>query len=916
MSTHRVHTITAFCVVLVVGLLHVIAGETVQTEPTTLPLISIGQPVQPETEGWWVEADGLVTFVGKYGNGMSLELSSGAGHMQVTVAEADDNLAGLLFKSRVRLKGLCIGVYSSVSGEIVSSLSVPGKNEITILQAPQETWQQFPLRTVADLNGATQTNADGRVVHLRGQFLGTNTDGTINLEDKTGELKIHSAQPLPLLAGTEVEVLGIVEREGSSNIVFSEVFRAIGQGQNAASALPVLTTTEQVRWLKPEEANRRYPVKVRAVVTFLLGPSDESAGNLQDGAGGIYAWHLVSSDPDAPVRPGDFCEIEGETSAGEFSPGIDCRKLKVLGRGEFPEPVRPTWDELASGSLDAQWVEVEGMVLSAMDQHLEIATQGGRISCFVAAGENLGRFLNAIVQVRGVVVANRDQARHVQGVHLNLPAEQFISLETPPLADPFSLPARHIKGLLIYDPGEPAFRREKVLGQIAGVRDGVGYLTDGTNGLRLNLKENAKLAAGDTVEAAGFPVIDNVTEPPLLALREAVVRVTGRKPLPPAVKIAPVNLLESEHDSTLVQLEAQLIHMGVYGADQVLELQAGARTFFARLNASAGTIPQLPAGSRVELTGVYVFNNGKSNGRIEAGPFELLLNSPADVQVLALPSWWTSEHALTVVSGMAVLILLGLVWIGLLRQQVGRRTAQLSTANKSLEAEITERKRTENELVRTRLQHLIEQERTRIARDIHDELGSSLSQIRLLSEMTLSQNVAPSEIQSNSGKISAKALEATHVLDEIVWAVDPHNDTLESLLNYLFSFASHYLSLAGIRFRIDAPTQMPQHVLTTQVRHQLYMAVKETLTNIVNHAHATEVWIRVQLEAGMVCFVIEDNGRGLDLSGRAEGFPGASGLNNMRKRFSEINGSFVLESAPNRGTRAKFVLPLTEKRRP
>ena len=313
---------------------------------------------------------------------------------------------------------------------------------------------------------------------------------------------------------------------------------------------------------------------------------------------------------------------------------------------------------------------------------------------------------------------------------------------------------------------------------------------------------------------------------------------------------------------------------------------------------------------------MYVFNNERSAAQAQPGLFELLLNSPADLRVLEWPSWWTSEHALMVVSGMAVVILFGVIWIGMLRQQVERRTAQLSAANRSLEAEIEERRRTENELVRTRLQHLVEQERTRIARDIHDELGSSLSQIRLLSEMTLSPTAAPSETQFNAGKISAKALEATHVLDEIVWAVDPQNDTLESLLNYLFSFASDYLSLAGIRFRIDAPTRIPQHVLTGPVRHQLYMAVKETLTNIVNHACATEVWMRLRLEKNTAGFIIEDNGRGFDLPGGAGGPPGASGLDNMRKRFNEIGGDFVLESAPNHGTRVKFVLPLIGEGKP
>jgi signal transduction histidine kinase len=193
--------------------------------------------------------------------------------------------------------------------------------------------------------------------------------------------------------------------------------------------------------------------------------------------------------------------------------------------------------------------------------------------------------------------------------------------------------------------------------------------------------------------------------------------------------------------------------LSFYGNEQVLELQSSARTFFARLNTAAGRVQDMPVGSRLAVTGVYVVNQDKLDGRADAGPFELLLNTPADVQVLGLPSWWTSQHALIVVSGLTLVIVLSLVWIAMLRHQVGWRTSELFAANRSLTDQIAERKRAENELVRARLQHLVEQERTRIARDIHDELGCSLSQIRLLSEMTLSPNRQLADLESNATKI-------------------------------------------------------------------------------------------------------------------------------------------------------------------
>lgn len=865
------------------------ADETAPSNPILLRIV-VGQTLLPEDENQMAEADGFVTFVGGHGAAMELELSSGDGHMPVSVSKADDDLAPLLLRSRIRVQGVCRGIRNSMNGELIGSLSVRGMDDVTLLQVAEETWQRYPTQTIAAWLRAEPSGSAGGIVHLLARVRGAQSGNSVRVSDATGEIAVRSVQQLPKEAGTEVEMLGRIETGTSGPIFNCAVFRVINKGKRRISSLPVLTTTEQVRWLKPEEASRAYPVRVRVVVTFVLDSDNEAAGNLQDGTGGIYAWHLTQS-----VHAGDYCEVEGETSAGEFSPGIDCRRVTVLGRGQFPEPVRPTWRELASGGLDAQWVEVEGVILSVTNQHLEIGSQGGRIPCFISGSNSLERLLDGVVRLRGVVVADRDQSRHVQGIHLNVPSEEFVSLEAAPAGDPFSLPPKQVKDLLFYDPGESVFRREKVSGQIVGVRDSICYLMSGTNGLRFITKDSPPLTPGDVVEAVGFPEIDNSAETPLITLREAIVRVNGTKPLPPPVKIRAAELFSGQHDSTLVQLEARIVHLGMYEVEQVLELQVGARTFFARLNTSRGRIPQHPPGSLVLITGVNVSRSGKANGPVDAGSVELLLNSPADLRVLELPSWWTGTHALIVVSTMASVILLTLVWIALLRRQVEKRTKQL-------QREIHEREQAERH-------HAIEKERTRIARDIHDELGCNLSEIRLLSEMTLSQNRAPSEIQFNANKISAKALETTRVLDEIVWAVDPKNDTLESLLNYLFTFASDYLSLAGIRFRIDAPTKIPHHALTTQVRHQLYMTVKETLTNIVNHAKATEVSMRLQLDNGAALIMIEDNGRGF-AAAEPNGDAAVSGLNNMRKRFSDIGGEFILDSVPERGTRVGFKLPL------
>jgi signal transduction histidine kinase len=149
---------------------------------------------------------------------------------------------------------------------------------------------------------------------------------------------------------------------------------------------------------------------------------------------------------------------------------------------------------------------------------------------------------------------------------------------------------------------------------------------------------------------------------------------------------------------------------------------------------------------------------------------------------------------------MAMLIFLAVAWISLLHQQVGRRTRELSAANQSLTGEIAERRRMENELVRTRLQHMVEQERTRIARDLHDDLGSRLTRIvLLLDELVLHNSVPSSDAPEHPVEICAAAKEVIQSLDETVWAVNPRNDTLPHLLNYLSHSAIEFLKAANVR---------------------------------------------------------------------------------------------------------------------
>jgi ligand-binding sensor domain-containing protein/signal transduction histidine kinase len=188
----------------------------------------------------------------------------------------------------------------------------------------------------------------------------------------------------------------------------------------------------------------------------------------------------------------------------------------------------------------------------------------------------------------------------------------------------------------------------------------------------------------------------------------------------------------------------------------------------------------------------------------------------------------------------------------------------------------------------------IERERARIARDIHDDLGSSLTLIAALGDF-----VSREKADDRLGKISFTARQAVKSLDEIVWAVNPRNDTLGHLIDYAGQFAVDYLRGVGIRCLLDVPQQMPAQELPSNVRHNVFLVIKESMQNIVKHAKATEVWLRFGLTAEGVRIVIEDDGIGFD---QVPDNALADGLRNMRQRMSEIGGQCQIESRIGMGS--------------
>lgn len=217
------------------------------------------------------------------------------------------------------------------------------------------------------------------------------------------------------------------------------------------------------------------------------------------------------------------------------------------------------------------------------------------------------------------------------------------------------------------------------------------------------------------------------------------------------------------------------------------------------------------------------------------------------------------------------------------------------------------RRRMQRKLEELRRNQAVQQERARIARDIHDDLGTVLSRISMVSEAAASEAEPGSLQEQRLNEICETSRQLTRTMEEIVWAQDPRHDSLENMVSYMCSFASDLLGVARIACRLDIPIELPRIPLEAEQRHELFLVFKEALNNIIKHSGASEVRISLSIELDAIRIVIEDNGRGFDPASLPEGR--GNGLTNMKNRLHRLGGSVGILSEPGKGTRVNILQP-------
>lgn len=275
---------------------------------------------------------------------------------------------------------------------------------------------------------------------------------------------------------------------------------------------------------------------------------------------------------------------------------------------------------------------------------------------------------------------------------------------------------------------------------------------------------------------------------------------------------------------------------------------------------------------RFEDAGVYTLKVMDLNGTITS----------ANAVLTMAPYFWQSRWFLVLVVPLLLLSVAGMVYV------VEKRKARQAVGR----------------LERARA---IDQERMRIARDMHDEIGSKLSRISLLSEMARQSVSEASAARKQIEEVSDAARDIVESVDEIVWAVNPRHDTLESLVNYIRGHAEEFFEMTTVELEFRQSDGFPVAQLSAETRHNVFCAVKEALNNALKHAAATRVGISFDLGESSFQITIADNGCGFAPQ-RAS--TAGNGLFNIRERLKSVQGACLIESQPGRGTKIVFTVPL------
>lgn len=347
--------------------------------------------------------------------------------------------------------------------------------------------------------------------------------------------------------------------------------------------------------------------------------------------------------------------------------------------------------------------------------------------------------------------------------------------------------------------------------------------------------------------------------PPQLILTELQLNDTGYKA---AFNQSEIKELVVDYNQNTIGFQFTVIHYS----------NAAANTLSYTLEGYDKTWVTIPNKSLIRYANLPSANYTLRVKAINADGIEseTIYSLPVTVKVPWWQSWWFRLLASAAVIGIIILVV---------RNYIGRRLEKQKTVLEKQQA--------------------VEKERNRISRDMHDDLGSGLTKIAILSEVVKKQLSVPEKAREQLDKIAISSRELVDNLQDIIWVLNPKNDTLENLSSYIREYGLKYFEAIAVQINFNYPEQFSAAKLSEEQRRNIFLTVKESFNNIAKHAWCNQITVTIRETADEIVLQINDDGKGFDVN-HVRLF--ANGLRNMQNRIEQVGGTYTIVSNPGAGT--------------
>ena len=722
----------------------------------------------------------------------------------------------------------------------------------------------------------------------------------VQLEDGKTVVQVRNLDPATGAPGiapnVPVRVRGVCEAtyDESSALTPGLIWVTTGNGTSVIEKTTTNTTLTGANQAPPLTPNPSSSAMggfyaTRGVVTFCDRVFDKDCLFVQEGNAAMFV-SLESFAHHNPLYVGQMLDLGGALEADKSLPIITPLAFTEIGWRGLPIPNTEPIQFPVSVDRDGKWTEFEGVVhgvnsngtLSVMGPHEPVSVWIGE-----TATTELARYVDAKLRVRGVLSLST-----LPIPILLVPSRAFVEVDEP-AHDAFASPLRSIADLKM-DATDPSLvHRARLIGEVTLKGAGWFYIQDKTAGIRVQAPADSVVKIGQALEVVGFPTGHGATR----VISEALLRTTAEYPRAKPVSFDLTDGLPAQLDGSLIRAEATLLKARTIGNSQILEMQRRGRVFTSTLLVDQGRLNEIAPGSQVEITGVCDTESTAlppgttAKEKAALASLNIWLRTPGDLKVLAGPPWWTWKRAALLVGTLLTILTAALLWVYFLRRRLERQKAlQLAFSRQVLER--------------------LEDERSRIAANLHDGLGQVLLAIRNQTLLAMQRGPEPNAVRPRLEEISDATSQALEEVRQITHGLRPYQLNRLGLTQAIKAALNQVSSDSRMVFarRVDDVDK----IFDQDSEIHVYRIVQEAINNVIKHSSANEAAVVIKNRTETISISVRDNGCGFDVGSLSSAEPKALGygLTGMTERVRILGGTLTIDSRPGKGTSMTVEIPV------